>query len=356
MRPRSQTIGTLGRTPARATQPPPTLLPPQPPPPERGLIRGWLRGAFLENIGLKFLSMVLAVTVFLLVNTDKDREITARVGVSYALPEDRVLVSGRIDEVRVTIKGSWSRLRKFDERQVDRINLDLRRASSGELAITNDMIHLPAGITVTSIIPRAIHLAFDRRVEKVVEIMPTVTGHPLHGFIVAEVKPMPATVKLRGAEGVLAALTATRTREITLEGRSDSFIAETEVMSPDGVEVAGNTAVSVQVRVDEELVTRKLPGVSVVLRSDTGDVARWKATPAQVDITLTGALLSVEKARSQLAPVAKLAPDNKPREVEVTIDGLPPGVGVKISPERVKLSAVKPSPPAPISAPPIRTP
>jgi hypothetical protein len=130
VRSRSETLSPLGRAPARSTKPPP--IPPPPivpdPPPERGAIRRWLQSAMFDNVGLKFLSIVLAVTVFLLVNTDKDREIAARVGVSYTLPEDKVLVSDRIDEVRVTIKGAWRRLRKFDEREVDRINLDLRRA------------------------------------------------------------------------------------------------------------------------------------------------------------------------------------------------------------------------------------
>jgi len=339
MRPRSQTIGTLGRTPARQTLPP--LPPPPPPAPERGAIRGWLQSAMFDNVGLKFLSMVLAVTVFLLVNTDKDREITAHVGVSYTLPEDKVLVAGRIDEVRVTLKGSWRRLRKFDERQIDRISLDLRRASSGELALSNDMIHLPSGIAVTAISPRAVHIQFDKRVDKIVEVTPTVVGHPQHGYIVTEVKPVPATVKLRGAEGVLAALTAIRTREISLEGRNDSFATETQVLSPDGVDVAGNPDLSVQIRVDEELVMRKLPGQTVTLRD--GDASRWKIMPAQVDVTLTGALLAVEKARSSLAPVIKLPTDGKTREVEVTIDGLPPGIGVKISPERVKLAPIKPT-------------
>lgn len=304
-----------------------------------------------DNVGLKFLSMVLAITVFLLVNTDKDREITARVGVSYTLPEDKVLVSERIDEVRVTVKGAWRRLRKFDEREVDRVNLDLRRVSSGEIAITSDMIHLPSGVVVTSINPRSVRILFDKRVEKVVEVTPAITGRPQHGYIVAEVKPAPATVKLRGGESMLAALTAIHTREISLEGRTDSFVAETEAVPPEGAQVAGNAQIAVQIRVDEELVTRKLPGVTVVLRGD-GDMSRWKVTPAQVDVTLTGALLAVEKARGSLVPVVKLTPDAKPREVEVTVDGLPPGIGVKVSPEHVKLAPLKPTSPAP----PLRTP
>jgi YbbR domain-containing protein len=347
MRPRSETLGPLGRAPARATRQPtiPPPAPPTPPPPERGAIRRWLQGALFDNVGLKFLSMVLAVTVFLLVNTDKDREITARVGVSYMLPEDKVLVSERVDEIRITVKGAWRRLRKFDEREIERINLDLRRASSGEIAISSDMIHLPSGVTVTSISPRFVHVAFDKRVDKIVEIAPVVTGRPQHGYVVAEVKPVPATVRLRGAQGMLAALTTIRTREISLEGRTDSFVAETEVAPAEGVEVAGNMRVSVQIRLDEELVTRKLPGLTVMFRGD-GDPARWKSVPAQVDVTLTGALLDVEKARGSLVPVVRLTADPRPREVEITVEGLPPGIGVKISPEHAKLMPVKAASPA----------
>jgi YbbR domain-containing protein len=355
VRSRPQTIGTLGRAPARAAAPPPVAA--ATPPPGRGArdaVRGWLRRAIFDNVGLKFLSIVLAVTVFLLVNTDKDREITARVGVSYTLPDDRVLVSERIDEVRITIKGAWRRLRKFDEREIDRINLDLRgRVSSSEVAITNDLIHLPSGLTISSINPRSVHVAFDRRVEKVVEVTP-ITGRPQHGYIVKEVKPVPATVKLRGGEGVLAAVTAVRTREISLLDRTDKFTVETEVVPPEGVEVTGDAQVTVQVGVEEELVTSKLPGLTVVVRGD-GDISRWQVTPEQVEVTLTGALLDVEKARSTLVPIVKLTSDLKPREVQVTIDGLPPGVGVKISPEHIKLDLLKPTKPA-APPPPPRTP
>ena len=64
--------------------------------------------------------------------------------------------------------------------------------------------------------------------------------------------------------------------------------------------------------------------------------------PPQIDVTLTGALLAVEKAKAALAPVVRLsASDTKAREAAVSIEGLPPGVGVRISPERVKVSPVE---------------
>ncbi len=344
-RKRADTIGGLGRAPARPLRDPP-------PSEERGGIRKFLHGALFENVGLKFLSMVLAITVFLLVNTDRDREISARVGVSYTLPDDKVLVSEKLDEVRVSIKGPWQRLRRFDERELDRINIDLRRAQSGDVYITPDMISLPSGLHVTSISPRTVRVVFDRRIEKIVEVSPYLVGRPMHGYVVAEVNASPATVKVRGAERALKALSSVRTREVSVEGRAETFTTETEVLAPDDVEPAGSSQIVLQIQIDEELVTRKLPGQVVHVVGEGVDPARWQVTPSQVEVTLTGALLAVEKAKAALTPVVRLsAGDTRAREVAVSLEGLPPGVGVRISPERVKISPNKPAPPAPTSPP-----
>jgi hypothetical protein len=217
-RKRSDTISGLGRAAARATRPP--SPPPEPPPVERFGVRKFIHGALFDNLGLKFLSMVLAITVFLLVNTDRDREISARVGVSYTLPDDKVLVSDRLDEVRISIKGPWQRLRRFDERELERINIDLRRAQSGDVYITPDMVTLPSGLRVTQISPRTIRVAFDRRVDKIVEVVPQLVGRPMHGYMVTEVRPLPTTTKVRGAERALKGLTSVAPRRSSRKPRS----------------------------------------------------------------------------------------------------------------------------------------
>jgi YbbR domain-containing protein len=344
VRQRSQTIGTLGRSPARSVQRPPSIqpdLPPSPPGVDKGAVRRWLHGAFAENLGLKFLSMVLAVTVFLLVNDDKAREITVRVPVAYSLPDDRVLVSERVEEVKVTIKGPWRRLRKFDEKELGRISIDLRNATNGEIAITPDMITAPAGVTIAGISPRSMRVAFDKRTEKLVEVQPTVSGRPQHGYIALEIKPAPPTVKVRGADKLIAALTSVRTREISLEGRTETFSSTSQLVPPDGIEVVGLDTIAVHVQIDEELVTRKFPAVVVGVKGEGIDPNKWSITPRQVEITLTGALLSVEKTKDAMSPVVKIVPGDKGREAEVVVEGLPPGVGVRISPERVKIAPVK---------------
>ncbi len=199
-----------------------------------------------------------------------------------------------------------------------------------------------------------------------VEVTPQVAGRPQHGYQISEVKAAPATIKVHGAEGTLGALSAIHTREVSVEGRTESFVAESDGVPPDGVDVVGSPKVLVHVTVDEELVTRKLPGMVVAVRGapchgiigaapcggDEIDPAKWQVSPSQVEITLTGTLLAVEKARAAVVPIVKLAPgDGKAREVEVVLEGLPPGIGVKLSPERVKVTPVKGGPAAPPPTP-----
>lgn len=342
MRPRSETLGSLGRAPARSTGALPPQVP-EPPPPERGRVRDWLHGAMFDNLGLKFLSMVLAVTVFLLVNDDPDREIRVTVGVSYILPADKVLTSDRVDEVRVTIRGPERRLRRFDARELSRISVDLRNGRDGEVAFTPDMVQPPAGLSITSIEPRFVRVAFDRRSEKIVEVQPIVAGHPQHGYVAVEIKATPATVKVRGAATALAALTSVRTQEVSVEGRSDPFAETAQLLAPEGIQLLGATAVSVEVKLGKELVTRAVPAVPVRLVGDGGaDPARWHLEPAQVEVSLTGALLAVEQAKAAMRAVVHVSPSDKgTREADVVIEGVPPGIGVRVAPERVRVSPTR---------------
>jgi YbbR domain-containing protein len=203
---------------------------------------------------------------------------------------------------------------------------------------------VPSGLTITSITPRTIHVAVDKRVEKIVVVEPKTDGQPQHGFFMASAKPNPATIQVRGAESALATLSAVPTAAMSIESRTESFIAETQVVPPDGVDVLGSPRVSVAVQIDEMLVRSSIVGLGVAIRGD-GDVTKWAVAPLQVNVTLTGALLEVEKAKASIAAYVKLAVfDGRARDADVQLEGLPPGIGATISPERVKLAPAKPAP------------
>ena len=334
---RLHTVSALGRAPGRIARPPAPALPPEDDRPPWQRIKAWLRDACVENLGLKFVSMILAATVFILVNTDREREIVARVGVSYTLPEDKVLVSERVDEVRITVKGPWRRIKRFDEREVDRIQIDLTRVQGGEVPITPDMINLSQGLRLTSITPRVVRVAFEKREVKEVDVTPTLVGRPMHGFVVTETRPYPQRVVVRGPEGLVHALPAVRTQEIRIDGRSETFEASIQLVPPEGIEVEPPGPISVTVQIDEQLVTRRVGPVPLKL-SPVDDV-RLRASPSEVMLILTGGLRSVERAVAELHAAPRSLPGEagRPRTAPVVVEGLPPGVGVQVVPPQVPL-------------------
>lgn len=297
-----------------------------------------LKEAAFTNLGLKLLSLILALTVFLLVNSDRDREITLHVGVSYTLPDDKVLVSERIPEMRVTVRGPWRRLRRFDERELDRVNLDLSRVSGGDFPITNDMVRVPSGISVVSISPRSFRVAFEKRVDKTVAVSAPTSGRPLHGYVVSSVMINPPAVAARGAQGVIAALSSIRGRDVRVDGRSDSFEVETDLIPPDGVDLDSVHRVTVRVEIKEELVSQRVGPLPIQLRGDGVDSARVSVRPSQVDVVLTGALLAVEHAiAAGLTPTVRVSPGQL-GDQPVTLESSVPGVGVTIAPTKVRVT------------------
>ena len=344
-RARTDTIGRIGRIAARVpARRQATAVSPQPPhrPAVRGgLLKNWrlhLRRAFTENLGFKFLSMVLALTVFLLVNTDRDREITALVGVSYRVPDDRVLVSPRLDSVKVTVRGPWRRLRQFDDREIERLDLDLSHAQSGEIAITPDMVHLPSGLTLTSISPRTLRVAFEKRAQKTVDVVAATAGRPQHGFVATEVSVEPRTIRIRGAEGVLAAMSTLRTAEVRVDGRSENFSAEVPLAVPDGVEVDPNGSVAVHVAIEEQLVTRHIGKLPIAIHADGIDIAKLTPSTTETDVVLTGTVRAVERAIAHgIKPAVHVSASDAARDKQetITMEGMPSSIGVELNPPKI---------------------
>jgi YbbR domain-containing protein len=214
------------------------------------------------------------------------------------------------------------------------------------------MIHgVPIGLTVASISPRSVHVSFSKRIEKVIAVEPAIVGLPPHGYIVRDIKVSPATVKVSGAESTLAPLTTLKTEEVALQTNPNGFTEQPKLVLRGGIDVEGSQEVSVQVTYSRALVTQVLTNRAIQIKGD-GDPPKWTLTPTEVEVTVTGELLAIEKAT--ITPVVKIAPtDTKAHEVEVTIEGLPATVGRKVSPERVTVTPVRPpAPPAPTPAPP----
>lgn len=311
-------------------------------------LRGGIRRAFVENLALKFVAMVLAITLFILVNTDKDVSIRTSVGVSYTMPEDKVLVSDRVDQIRLTIQGPWRRIKGFDERELERIHIDLTGRSEGVLQFTEEMIKLPPGLELLALSPPDMKLDFDERAEKTVPVNVARAGSPARGYKVEEVSANPSVVTVRGAAQVVSAISAVRTREINLQGRKESFTETVSLLSPeDYVDIVGGPEVEVRIGLEEEQITRSFE-LPVVARPATVAVPRDAAgdfftEPKQVTVTLQGSLLLLESLTPEdVVPYVEIFADDvidfTERPALVAVD-VPHGDEIRhnITPTRVTL-------------------
>ena len=311
----------------------------------------WVRGAFVDNAALKFVALVLALTVFILVHSDERAVAGATVKVNYLLPPDRVMVSEPIKEVSITVEGSRRRLKRFHEHKLDEIELDLRNMpEGGEVFIESNMITgLQDGIDLISITPPSVKVELDQRQMKEVPVVVETIGTPGRGYAVKSVTTSPTRVKVSGGSAKVASLESLSTSQVRLDGRTASFRTEARLVPPSGVKVEGGDVVEVEVTLGEEQGARELD-LPVAIKPGQGvapeQVAKFLAEPDRVHVVLRGSILAIDSVSpDQLSAYVTIYPDDvargPTRKAEVHI---PPvrEVGSEISPPDVTL---RPKPP-----------
>ncbi len=331
---------------ATATKPQSQAKPQTQVKPARGYlqaVRRFLHGAIFDNGSIKLVALVLAITVYILVNTEKDQVIGVNVGVTMPATEDRVLVSEPVDHVRITIRGSRRQIKRFDEREIERIHIPLSAMRTGEFVFQEDMIRLPPGLELLSINPPSVHLQFEKKISKSVPVVIETVGTPASGFKVERKQVTPAHVTVRGAESAVTATDEIHTVQISLDNHRESFRDRVALVAPEGhAQIVDNPQVDVDITLVEELEKRELGLLPVAIRAGTGPaeaIEGWVTEPAQVRVALHGSRAAIEAAVQRgVAPYVKVFPTDlvgKERKAEVLLDV--EGVGPEIEPREVLL-------------------
>lgn len=334
----------------RRTRAEQAVLPVEPPPAEAEHRLGravalWLKGAFLANAALKFVALVLSLTVFILVHADDQAVAGGTVDVNYKLPKDRVLISDRIDQVRITVKGSRRRIKRFHREEVEPINIDLSNMTKGEVFFQPDMIGLPEGLELVSITPASLPVEFEDRAVKLVPVAVDTNGAPGRGYKVDAMSVRPSEVRISGAASLVAETRSIRTAEVDLAGHSKSFRETVRLAPPSSLDVDGDPVVEVEVTLGEEQGSREL-SLPVAVRPGAGvtaeQVAKLAAEPGQVRVVLRGSVLVIDALKPEhVAAFVRVSAASLgatgDRTAEVRVEPTLPGIGYEISPAEVSL-------------------
>lgn len=306
----------------------------------------WVRGALLDNAALKFVALVLSLTVFILVHSDEEKTAFATVGIIYDEPDDRVMVSDRPDKVRIEVKGTRRRLKRLHDADIDDVHIDLAQVAGGRLAFRPDMVKdLPDGLELVSFDPPNINVKFENRVAKQVPVSVDTVGSPGRGYKVDSVTVLPAKVTVSGGESRVNALAVVETTPLALEGRTKSFREPVQLALPPDIVVDGSALVQVEVKLGDEQGSRQVQ-LPVTVEGGRGlaptEASRFVVDPESVQVVLRGSILAVDKVHeSELTAHVRVFPDDvtggKARPAEVRVTPALPGIGVEVSPAEVTL-------------------
>jgi YbbR domain-containing protein len=174
------------------------------------------------------------------------------------IPRDLVLTSSVPDSVALQLRGSLSRA--LDPRTPLEVLLDLSSAGPGSNSypINGSDIPLPAEVEVVSVEPSAITLELERRQTLNLAVRAIVEGVPAPGFILGEVRTMPATLRVQGPESRLAELDFVDTAPVSVEGATSPVEATVQPVLNDPLLRALSVA-PIQVIVDVQPEPTPIP-------------------------------------------------------------------------------------------------
>lgn len=295
-----------------------------------------------HDVPLKLIALVISIALFAVVRSDKDSATGVFVRVIYTLPTDRVLVSDPVSEVKLAIRGPWSKIQTLDERELEPVRIDLSHTKETVLHFSESMVSLPPGLRVVSMMPTQTKLDFEPRAERDVPVQPLLEGQPRDGFRVSAITVEPDHVRIAGPRRIVAHIERVTTRPFRIEDATGAVRDSVSLEAPPRtVQYLGAGSVTITADVRPAIVERTIEAVKVRLVGLAhldGDV-----DPPSATVILRGPFDLVRRVSPtslQLVVDARLEDGRPPALSKKRIDvtGLPSGVAAEVRPDTALLS------------------
>ncbi len=197
--------------------------------------RSFLQRVFLHNFGLKLVSLLLAIGLWVAVARDPVAEVEMRVPIEFHnLADNLEIDSASFTEAQIRVRGPERLIHRLQPVDV-RAEIDLADVKTGERTfdLTGRHVHVPQDLEVVQIIPGQFHLSFDSRATRVVTVRPRVTGNFALDMQVAQVIADPTTVTITGPQRRVAAIEAATTDPVDVSGAMTQATFVTQAYVPD---------------------------------------------------------------------------------------------------------------------------
>jgi YbbR domain-containing protein len=211
-------------------------------------MRKWI----LHNLGLKLLSVFLAIFLWVVVLGEQKVDVTLNVPLTLNIPTTLMLVNDLPESLEVHLRGPKTLVTSLVPREVT-FSEPPGKLAEGEnfIPIREDMVRVPRGIQVVDVVPHRIRVVLEALSEREIEVSPRVEGVPAAGFVVRRVISVPARVWMSGPTSEIRRLTQVRTLPVSLSGQMRSFSAQV-LLEPVGplIRIQDGAPIIVEVEID----------------------------------------------------------------------------------------------------------
>ncbi len=188
-----------------------------------------------RNLGLKFVSTLVACLLWLIVAGDRVVERVMRAPVEFQnLPAGLELVGNPPDTIEVRLRGSSGSLSRIAAGDMSAV-IDLTTARPGRrlFHITQNQVNVPYGIDIVQVSPSTLTMDFEVSGIRSVKVEPDITGRPAAGYEITSVRSEPDAVEVAGPESPLKRLQAAITEPVSIADQTRTVREVVTIGVPD---------------------------------------------------------------------------------------------------------------------------
>jgi len=217
---------------------------------------GFFKRYVFHNFGLKLLSLIMATFLWFMISRDEQpAEVAIHAPIVFQhVPDQLEISSESIPEAQIRVRGPERALRQLRMNEVQ-AEIDLTGVKSGErtFELTSREVRHPRDVEITQVVPSQLHLAFDTRLTREIDVNPNVVASILPaGYEIVRKSADPSRITISGPRQHVERIDAAKTDLIDATGTLGTTVFTTNVYVSDPmVQVVQPTSVRVTVMVQK---------------------------------------------------------------------------------------------------------
>jgi YbbR domain-containing protein len=199
-------------------------------------MKDFFRRYVLHNLGLKLLSLLLAVGLWLALARDPAAEIAVDVPIEFRhFPGSLEISSENIPQAQIRLRGPERIVRRVRASDVH-AEIDLNGARAGERTfdLTAHQVRAPRDLEVVQVVPSQFRLTLDTRMTRELPVHARVIGKFAAGYGIGHIAVDPPSITVAGPKKRIDAADAAITDPVDVSGTMDrgTFVTNAYVSDP----------------------------------------------------------------------------------------------------------------------------